>query len=339
MRRIQWLLALVLPAPQVSFALRLHWSSGSTDLTVAENNRAPLVVQADSAETLPPSWVLNWTADSSGIRFVALDSLLACLADTAKVDSIWGPSTPADSAANRTTAHFCSAGSGSASIAYFVLDLVGGSKGRLKVVALDPIDTTHVIESNEVTYNGGVTGDYSPMILSVTVSHEGSPLTITAAGTSLGTVTSATVITPDTTWTIPLTIQAQTDTSITATGTLTQALQGTSLLLSSATASTGSSPVPNDPVYEPPIIDTVTRLPWLFDPDAPSARPKDFAFIYNTVYTPPPTGRGWEGIYHVFYIRHFGNITNEAQNETTFVHAWSRGGTSGWSYNTAAFNR
>lgn len=338
MRRIQWLLALVLLVPQSSIALQLHWSSGSTDLTVAENTRAPLVVQADSAETLPASWVLNWTADSSGIRFVALDSLLACFADTAKVDSIWGPSTPADSAANRTTAHFCSAGSGSAGIAYFMLDLVGGSKGKLKVVALDPTDTTHVIESNEVTYNGGVTGDYSPVILSVSVSHEGSPLVITATGTSLGGVTSATVLTPDTTWTIPLTIRAQTDTSITATGTMPQALQGSLLLLSSAKGAPSLGPVPDDAVSEPPIVERYyTRFPWVFDPSVPSVRPKDFAFIYNTVYTPPPMGLGWEGVYHVFYIRHFDTIADDDQNEKSFVHAWWRPRTNGWKYDTTAF--
>ncbi len=109
---------------------------------------------------MPSSWVLSWTADSSGIQFVALDSVLACLADTAKVDSIWGPLTRADSAANAIRAHFCSAGSGSAATAYYLLDLVGGSRGKLKVVAFNPADTTQVIESNEVTYNEGVEGDY-----------------------------------------------------------------------------------------------------------------------------------------------------------------------------------
>jgi len=35
MRRIRWLLAIALLVPQTSFALQLHWSTGSTDLTVS----------------------------------------------------------------------------------------------------------------------------------------------------------------------------------------------------------------------------------------------------------------------------------------------------------------
>lgn len=235
----------------VAHAIQLKWSSGAKDLSFVSDTLSRLVVEADSAEvTLPGHWRLLWTADSSGVKIVSVDSLLACQTDTAKVSTIDPPSTAADSAANQVTAHFCSAGSDSASIAYFLLDLVGGSKGKLEVVALNPTDTTQVIESNEVTYNGGVTGDYSPTVLSFSVSHEGSPLTIMATGTSLGSVTSATVLTPDTTWTIPLTIQARTDTSITATGTMTQALQGSSLFLASATGSTGLSPLPDDEIFE-----------------------------------------------------------------------------------------
>ena len=118
MRRASWILALALLVPEASFALQLHWSTGSTDLTVFQNTQAVLVVQADSAEvTLPGSWRLQWTADSVGVQFSALDPIQACLVDTAKVDSIAPPSTPADSAANQITAYFCSADSTSASTA------------------------------------------------------------------------------------------------------------------------------------------------------------------------------------------------------------------------------
>ena len=151
MCRIRWITVLMLLVPQVSFALQLRWSSGSPDLTVSQDSLAVLIVEADSSEvTLPGSWRLQWTADSSGIHFVTPDSLLACLADTAKVSAIDAPLTPADSVANQITAHFCSDGAATASIAYWVLDLISGSKGKLKVVALDPTDpdSSRVIESN-----------------------------------------------------------------------------------------------------------------------------------------------------------------------------------------------
>jgi len=112
MRRLSCILIAVLfLAPRSSTAIQVHWLSGATDLTFTTATRETLVVQADSAEgTLPGSWRLQWIADPSGVQFSALDPTLACLADTAKVDSIALPSTPADSAANQTTAYFCSGG-------------------------------------------------------------------------------------------------------------------------------------------------------------------------------------------------------------------------------------
>jgi hypothetical protein len=100
MCRVFWLFVLALASlPADAQAIQLHWGDGSTALSFAEDTRAVLVIQADSASTLPSSWVVNWVADSASIRWIAVDSLFACLADTAKVDSIWGPLTPADSAA------------------------------------------------------------------------------------------------------------------------------------------------------------------------------------------------------------------------------------------------
>jgi sucrose-6-phosphate hydrolase SacC (GH32 family) len=188
----------------------------------------------------------------------------------------------------------------------------------------------------EHPWGSGSTG--RPTFLSVTVRHEGSPLQITATGSSLANVTSATVLTPDPTWTIPLTIQARTGESITAVGTMPRALQGSSLLLSSGTASVGLSPLPDDPIARPPETDGWQTYPLpLEDPDTPHVRPKDFAFIYNTVYMPPPMGLGWEGVYHVFYIRHFDTIADDDQNEKSFAHAWWRPGTKVWRVDTTAF--
>ena len=123
------LLVVTLLVPASARAIQLRWNTGSTDLTVSENTRAVLLVQADSAEvTLPNSWRLQWTADSLDIQFSAFDPNSACLVDTAKVDSIAPPSTPADSAANQITAWLCSSGNSNAASAYFLVDLPAGGQ-------------------------------------------------------------------------------------------------------------------------------------------------------------------------------------------------------------------
>lgn len=190
------LAAFVALLPSSSIAIQLRWSTGATDLSVAQNTRATLVVLADSTEfALPGEWWLLWTADSSGVRFVAPESLFACQSDTAKVATIDPPQTPADSAANRITAHFCSDGEASASIAHWVVELVGGSRGQLKVMAPDPADSTSVIESNEVTFNGGVGGYFttiqgvSPRLLAA-----GQQTTLRITGTNFGAATQVTLL-------------------------------------------------------------------------------------------------------------------------------------------------
>ena len=209
MCRACWLITLVLTlTPGAAQAIQLHWSSGADTLTFTEATRCTLVVQADSAEvTLPPEWRLLWVGDSTEVEVVALDSLEVCAADTAQVYGVDGPATPEDSTAHRVTAHFCSGGSGEAEQATFVLDLPAWGRGKCKVVALDPTDSTAVIESNEVTFNGGVPESYAPTVLRVLSSHPGDPLTLVVLGSSLGSITSATLLTPDPAWTIPLTIQ------------------------------------------------------------------------------------------------------------------------------------
>ena len=203
--------------PLDSLAIQLRWSSGATDLTVDQATRATLIVIADSTESaLPNEWRLLWTADSSGIRFVAPESLLACETDTAKVTAIDPPGSPADSAANLITAHFCSEGVANAPIAYWTVDLVEGSHGKLKVVALSPADTTQVIESNEATFNGGVDEDYAPVFLNATSEHSTDALLVNIVGAGLDSVTALSVGSEDHLWNVPLTITAQRSTMLTA---------------------------------------------------------------------------------------------------------------------------
>src|SRR5207249_2245166 len=95
--------------------------------------------------------------------------------------------TRADSVANMTTAHFCSGGAAPASTAFFLLDLPAGSSGKLKLVALDPSDpvSLRVAQSPEVTFNGGATGPYPPVLLLASSTHLSGTLAVTAVGAGL----------------------------------------------------------------------------------------------------------------------------------------------------------
>jgi len=172
------------------------------------------------------------------------------------------------------------------------------------------------------------------------VSHDGAPLAIAVTGAGLSAVTSATVLTGDTTWTIPLTIVAQTDSTLTATGEMSQALLGASLQLATGATPIVTAPLRDDAVFEPPdSLRAGAHLRNFYDPEEPRARPKDFAFFANTVWVPPPAGVGWERVLHVFAIRHLDTRANDDDNENVFLHAWWRedGVCRAWKSDTTAF--
>lgn len=311
MRHIPWLLLLTLLAVgRPALAIQLHWAGGATDITVSQNTQAVLIVQADSAEvTLPNSWRLQWAADSLGVQFSAFDAYQACLTDTAKVDSIAPPTTPADSTANQLTAYFCSSGSNSAATAYYVADLTAGSHGKMKVVALNPADTTQVIQSNEVTFNGGIDGDYAPTIRATTYSHFDTQLLVHAVGSGLASVTSMALEAIDGSWMFPLTVTQRSDSSVTATATTVATMPECVLDVSLSRGRALQAPVtaeavtlPMTPLYTVEMLDV--------DPD--NYYPKDFAFVY----TP--------GKFHCIYIRSnkWPNLP-DSLNERSFGHRWT----------------
>jgi len=323
------LLALMPFVPAPARAIQLRWSTGTADLTVSQDTQALLVVQADSAEvTLPNSWTLQWTADSLGLQFTAFDPNSACLVDTAKVDSLLPPQSPADSAANLVTAYFCSTGNNNAASAYFLVDVPGGGHGKLKVIALDPTDTTQVIESNEATFNGGVAGAYAPLVLSASSERLGTTLTVTAVGSGLAGVRAADISAWDHAWDVPLAIDARSDSALVASATIPVNIPSSILRVSGAAGATSTS-LPANTSLQPQNVEwvpsymqeaftqqekdsLVSRVP-------PNGRiqPKDFAFLYA------------RGKFHLFYIRHnmwdpFYRATSLADStEKNFGHAVS----------------
>ena len=289
-------------------------------------------MQADSAEVaLPGQWRLLWLADSSGVNVVAVDSLAACQTDTATVSTIDQPSTPADSAANLITAHFCAAGS-EATTAYFVLEQPSGSKGRLKVVAFDPTDpdSSRVIESNEVTYNGGVEGDYAPVLLRASSTHETALLQVTALGAGLSSVQSMKVGAPDNLWSVPLTVVEQSDASITATANVYVPLPQATVQVGNSAGASSLVGLAADQISVAEAMSAGTDTIMYWDPN-PSIYPKDFAFHYNTIYDPTDPAHPWKGIFHLFYIR------NKAGLDSIIAHAWTDSLGGPWSLDSMAF--
>lgn len=305
--------------PDPARGIQLRWSTGATDLTVSQQTQAVLVIQADSAEVaLPSSWRLQWTADSLGLQFSAFDPSSACLADTAKADSIAPPSTPADSAANMITAWYCSSGGTNASIAYFLADLPGGGHGKMKIVTLDPADpdSAQVLESNEVTFNGGIDGDYQPAILRITSDHSTTTLRVEAIGADLAGIEGVSISAPQLQTDVPLTMQSAGPSSIVASATIAIPLPNCTVLLETPQGALPSGVVPADIVEAAEVPDEA----YYRDPAYPDVRPKDFAFIN----APTPVGGVWRNQFHIFYIRHWNDGRPDSTNEVTFGHAWSR---------------
>ena len=318
MRRVRWLVVLAfLLIPGIAQAIQLHWSSGADTLTFTEATRAILVLRADSAEvTLPPEWQLQWVGDSTEVQVVALDSLEVCEGDTAQVYGVDGPATPEDSTAHRVTAHFCSGGSAEAEQATFVLDLPAWGRGKCKVVALDPADSTAVLELNEVTFNGGVEDDYAPVLLRASSTHETAELRVTAIGSGLNSASSLRISAPDRLWTVPLGIATRSDSCLTATACVPTALPAGLLEVGNAADAVSQAPLAAD-VIEPLDPATLPDTVLFRDPD-PNMYPKDFAFYYNVVPTADPQ-HPWKGLFHLIYIR--AGVVSRA--DTVMGHAWS----------------
>jgi len=325
MRRVCWLLAFaLLLVPGLAHALQLHWSSGADTLTFTEATRAILVLRADSAEvTLPPEWRLLWVGDSTEVEVVALDSLEVCEGDTAQVYGVDGPTTPEDSTAHRVTAHFCSGGSSSAEQATFVLDLPAWGRGKCKVVALDPADSTAVLESNEVTFNGGVDGSYVPTVLRVTSDHSTTTLRVEAIGANLAGIQAVSISAPELQTDVPLTMESSSPSSVVASATISIPLPNSRVLIETPQGVVSSGEIPADVVESAEVPDEA----YYRDPAYPDAYPKDFAFIN----APTPVDGVWRNEFHIFYIRSWRDGRPDSTNEVAFGHAWSRD-LINWSY-------
>jgi len=307
------LLAMGLCAPPAQ-ALHLSWSSGATTLFSSDSTVASLVLKADSSETsLPSEWRLIWVADSSGL--IVRQVANACEADTANVDSLMEPASLTEVAANQRTANFCSAAADLPALAVFSVAIPRGGRGKLKVAALT--DGGAVTSSNQVTYNGGALGAYPPAILSATSFHPTTELHVNLIGLGLSDIRTVGLGSPDSLWSVSLTIVSQTDQEILADAAVLSELPAATVTAISAYGATSIASVAAEDLLSlsssPSAVDTT----YYVDPD-PNIYPKDFAFYFNTVPSSNPL-HPWRGLFHLIYIRH--NIATGA--ELSIGHAWS----------------
>lgn len=321
MFRVFWSLLLMLAlTPSTSSAIQLRWNSGTANLTFTSATRCTLVVQADLTEgILPAEWRLLWVADSCEISPVPLAPDATCRVNLAEVLSVSDPTDSTEIAANMKTVRFCAAGVDLASTAQWVLDLRAGSKGKLKVVALDPTDptSTRVLESPVVTFNGGVDGPFPPVILGTKTDHRSTEFSVTVVGGGLAEVRVLSLVAPDGSWRLPLNIANRADRTLTGTASLASHVPACIVEAESDGGVTAAS-IPPDP--PPPQLDPQAGCQQHFVEDVYppyTIQPKDFAFVAGG-WTPSGS---WT--FHLFYIRKNQLITNQNANEKNLGHAVS----------------
>jgi hypothetical protein len=308
---------LLLLLPTSSTALQLHWSSGADTLSFISASRCTLVLQAESLEgRLPGEWRLLWLADSAGINLVAEELPAACESGTARISSLAPPESAADSAAHYVTASFCSEGTEATTIARWLLDQPGGSCGRLKVVALDPTDadSNRVLESNEVTYNRGVSGTYPPVVLRASRSHPSVELRIEAIGIGFGEASRVEISAPDTSWRLALDVTQQGDRRLTAVGRVAADLPPFVLNVSGSSGGLGIASLAADTAslltIQPACTNEMKEINFVSHEDI---QPKDFAMVAS------------RDSFHVFYTRQDYNLRNNPQLDSKIIgHKRSR---------------
>jgi hypothetical protein len=186
------------------------------------------------------------------------------------------------------------------------------------VVALDPgdPDSAQVIESNEVTFNGGIDGTYTPAILRVTSDHSTTTLRVEAIGADLAGIQAVSISAPELQTHVPLALQTSGPSSVVASATIAIPLPTSAVLFETVQGTIPSGAIPADVVVTTEVPDEA----YYRDPAYPDAYPKDFAFIN----APTPVDGVWRSLFHIFYIRSWRDGRSESTNEVAFGHAWSR---------------
>ena len=302
------LLAMLLLTPPCALAIQLRWASGGHDLVLTAAARCTLIVQADDAETsLPREWRLLQVADTAGIVHVTQSGPDSCGLGVALPATMSPPLNAFETEAGRSTLSLCSLGSGRVYLAWHVLDIPAGVRAKFRVVAIDRTDPSEsrVIQSSEVTLNGGVPQPFSPAILRVATTHQSTEYALDVIGAGLAQVEQASLAAPDGSWEVPLAISSQSDSLLHATASLAAWVPDSWLVLRNSAGMTEVELVVADP--PPPALAPQAACQARFIEDIyPPAmiQPKDFAMV--------PGGWSQNGswTFHLFYIRQNQVISN-----------------------------
>ncbi len=283
------------------------------------------MVRAGSTEArLPSQWRLLWVSDDCDLAPLALPARTACRQDAAAAPSAGTPGAGNATSVRMPTAESRGTGDAVSSAPSCVFDLPAGARGRIKVVALDPADPgrRRVLESNEVVFNGGVSGPYPPAILRTTTVHRSTEFRLDLTGVGLGGVDalSLALAAADGSWRQPLDIASRSDTAIVAYAALAASVPDCVVRLESAASGVTVATVEADP--PPPAIESPeasTCLTGRFEESYPGhapdlIQPRDFAFVLGGW---SPDG-AWS--FHLFYGR-LNQYSNDT--ETNIGHAVS----------------
>ena len=238
-----------------------------------------------------------------------------CAADVALVASVTQPADSIRRQANEVTAQFCSVGGSPAVLARYVLDQPESSRGSLKVVAIDPLDpdSSRVIESGVVSYNGGVDGDFAPVILRVERSHPTTDLRVKAVGSGLSRVPEVQIAALDDTWRLALARLESSDTRLVAVTRMAADLPPSALVLDGAAGGLGAESLAPDTVSTQLTIPACVSYMREYAEDGHThIQPKDFCVVAS------------RDSFHIFYTRKDDRISNDDLNETIIGHKRSR---------------
>lgn len=318
MSRVPWLLVFTLVIlPRPSIAIDLRWSSGASDRAFASATRCTLLLRADRTEgVLPPGRHLQWVASGCEIRPVPLAPGSPCQSNLREVSRVIYPTDAAQIEEHVLVAELCGASIPAASVVQYVFDLPAGSRGKFKVVALDPTDpdSSRVLVSPVVTFNAGVEEPFPPVILRTKTHHHSTEFRLTGVG-ALSEARAMELVAPDGSWRLALETLTRSETSIVATASIAAHVPACLVEASTEGHGIAVASVPSDPP-PPPLQPRV-----VLDPEGSSCQetfreglpgyplgmiqPKDFAFVLGG-WTPSGS---W--VFHLFYIR---------QNQETKLH-------------------
>jgi Glycosyl hydrolases family 43/FlgD Ig-like domain len=282
-------LAAVLLVPTPALCIQARWSSGESDVSFQIARLCTLVVESDDhVRPLPEEWRILWTSDSATVRPCVEDG--AGLPDQARVCGLRYPAQSVQVEANEVTAAFCSDGDIRLARAAIGLQITGPGRGKLAVVAIDPDDSTRVLRSEDVTFNGGVGSNYRPVILSSSYRHDGGMLDIDATGIGLDEVDGVALADASRSWRERLTIASQDSGHLKASIATIADVPACNLEVGAGSTTLAGAQVPGEEIQIPADLTSAAGA-YLADPDSTKIYPKDFSLIH--------AGDG----FHLFYIR------------------------------------